>query len=115
MKDDDLVKDKDTVPQHNIEVTNGHEDDGGGKTVKKVLHQATFGKPCQRTPYSHLKKLLSSKPVLSLSASRSICSTTTSFGRAGAPTNPNQRIWNLLFRGIGIAVEDLYDLCELSK
>ncbi len=117
----DLVKEKDTEERdraaHSIAVTNctdGRED--GGKTVKHVLGQATSGTSEHRAQYSHLKKLLSSKSALSLSASRSICSgTTTSFGAAAPMTNSNQRLWNLLFRGIGIAVEDLYELCELNK
>ncbi len=134
--DDNLVKDdKNSVtplpslPLRSIEeITNdggcGLQDNGGGKTVQTTIvphQQPPFVKQSQRMPYSHLKKLLSSKPVLSLSASRSICSTTNSFGGAGAgggggaPTNPSQRIWSLLFHGIGIAVEDLYDLCELSR
>ncbi len=120
LKIKELVKENGTeetyTREHSIimpNCTDGQEN--GGKTVKQVLGQTMSGSTGYRSPpYSHLKKLLSSKAVLSLSASRSTCSTTTSFGRA-APTSTNQRLWNLLFRGIGIAVEDLYELCELSK
>ncbi len=112
------IEERDRAAARSIAVpncTDGREDEG--KTAKRALGQATSGTSGLWAQYSHLKKLLSSKSALSLSASRSICSgtTTTSFGAAAPTTKSSQRLWSLLFRGIGIAVEDLYELCELSK